>query len=140
MAPRMEENVRAESTSGAQPQHTRERLANDSVSNVLPSTNKPISSTTAAAIRTPSPSTNGSSLDRLKQEKLKGISSNSMDEVMPKKKVKRKPEMDLEETHFRPEKPPQQQGDDRYKSLKQAVSLPPKPNLPSTATNFEQSS
>ena len=146
LAPRLEESVRVESASSAQPQHTRERSATDSGSHVLPSTNKSISSTTTAAVRIPSPSTNGSSLDRLKQEKLKGISSNAMDEIkvvdgsLPKKKVKRKPEMELDETHFRPQKLPLQQGDDRHKSTKQPVNLPLKSNLPPTATSFEQSS
>ncbi|XVE55275.1 hypothetical protein DITRI_Ditri03aG0145700 [Diplodiscus trichospermus] len=105
LAPRLEESVRVESASSAQPEHTRERL---------------------------------------KQEKLKGISSNAVDEIkvaddsMPKKKVKRKPEMELDETHFRPEKLPLQQGDDRHKSTKQPVNLPPKSSLPPTATSFEQ--
>ena len=122
MAPRLEESVRAEPASSAQPQHTRERLATDSGGNILPSTNKSISSTTTAGVRIPSPSTNGSSLDRPKQEKLKGISSDAMDEIkvadgsLPKKKVKRKPEMELDEYHFSPEKLPLQQGDDRHKS------------------------
>ncbi|XP_022768099.1 uncharacterized protein LOC111312260 isoform X2 [Durio zibethinus] len=146
LAPRLEESVRVESASSAQPQHARERSTTDSGSHVLPSTNKSISSTTAAAVRIPSPSTNGSSLDRLKQEKLMGISSNAMDEIkvadgsLPKKKVKRKPEMELGESHFLPEKLPQQQGDDRHKSMKQPVNLPPKSTFPPAATSFEQSS
>ncbi|EOY16441.1 Wound-responsive family protein, putative isoform 3 [Theobroma cacao] len=146
LAPRLEESVRVESASSAQIQHSRERLAPDSGSHAIPSTNKSVSSAPAGAVRTPSPSTNGSSLDRLKQDKLKGISSNAMDEMkvadgsLPKKKVKRKPEMELDETHFRPEKLPLQQGDERHKSTKQPVNLPPKSSLPPTATGFEQSS
>ncbi|XVE95546.1 hypothetical protein REPUB_Repub02eG0107000 [Reevesia pubescens] len=146
LAPSLEESVRVESSSSAQPQHTRERSATDSGSHVSPSTNKSISSTTAAAVRIPSPPTNGSSLDRIKQEKLKGISSNAMDEMkvadgsLPKKKVKRKPETELDESQFCPEKLPMQQGDYRHKSMKQPVNLPPKSNLPPTATSFEQSS
>ena len=122
LAPRLEDSVRVESASSAQPQHTRERSATDSGSHILPSTNKSISRATEAAVRIPSPSTNVSSLDRLKQEKLKGISSDAMDEIkvadgsLPKKKVKRTPEMELEEYHFSPEKLPLQQGDDRHKS------------------------
>lgn len=146
LAPRLEESVQVESASSAHPQHTRERSSTDSGSHILPSTNKSISRTTAAAVRIPSPSSNVSSLDRLKQEKLKGISSNAMDEIkmadglLPKKKVKRKPEMELAESHFRPEKLPLQLGDDRHKSMKQHVNLPSKSNLPPTATSFEQSS
>nr|KJB29166.1 hypothetical protein B456_005G087800 [Gossypium raimondii] len=85
-----EESVRVDSASSAQSQHTRE------------------------------------SFDRVKQDKLKGISSSAMDDEMkvavaslPKKKVKRKPEMQLDESHMRPEKLPPQQGcTDRNKSIK----------------------
>ncbi|TYJ45794.1 hypothetical protein E1A91_A02G080800v1 [Gossypium mustelinum] len=85
-----EESVRVDSASSAQSQHTRE------------------------------------SFDRVKQDKLKGISSSAMDDEMkvavaslPKKKVKRKPEMHLDESHMRPEKLPLQQGsNDRNKSIK----------------------
>ncbi|XP_052881821.1 ubinuclein-1 isoform X2 [Gossypium arboreum] len=85
-----EESVRVDSVSSAQSQHIRE------------------------------------SFDRVKQDKLKGISSSAMDDEMkvavaslPKKKVKRKPEMQLDESHMRPEKLPLQQGsNDRNKSIK----------------------
>ncbi|KAE8728347.1 Wound-responsive family protein, putative isoform 2 [Hibiscus syriacus] len=110
LAPGLEESVRVESASGAQPQHMRERSSSDSATHALPSTNKSTSSTTAAAVQNPGPSTSGSSFDRLKQEKLRGISNNAMDEIkvahssLPKKKVKRKPELELDGSHFRPEK------------------------------------
>ncbi|KAB2037421.1 hypothetical protein ES319_D03G073400v1 [Gossypium barbadense] len=142
----LEESVRVESALSAQPQHTRERLATDSASQVLPSTNKLTSSTTAAAVQIPGPSTNGSSLDRVKQEKLKGISSNAMEEIkvadssLPKKKVKRKPETELDAAHFCPEKSSLQPGDDRHKSTKQPVNVTPKSSLLPTTTSFEQSS
>ncbi|KAG4154635.1 hypothetical protein ERO13_D03G069004v2 [Gossypium hirsutum] len=142
----LEESVRVESALSAQPQHTRERLATDSASQVLPSTNKLTSSTTAAAVQIPGPSTNGSSLDRVKQEKLKGISSNAMEEIkvadssLPKKKVKRKPETELDAAHFCPEKSSLQPGDDRHKSMKQPVNVTPKSSLLPTTTSFEQSS
>ncbi|XVE60275.1 hypothetical protein DITRI_Ditri05aG0115800 [Diplodiscus trichospermus] len=145
LAPRLDESARVESASSVQLQHTRERSATGSDSHVSPSINKSISRTTAS-VRIPSPTTNVSSLDRLKQVKLKGISSNAMDEIkvadgsVPKKKIKRKPETESDESHFRPEKLPLQQGDDRHKSFKQPANLPLKSNLPSTATNFEQSS
>ncbi|TYH79662.1 hypothetical protein ES332_D03G078500v1 [Gossypium tomentosum] len=142
----LEESVRVESALSAQPQHTRERLATDSASQVLPSTNKLTSSTTAAAVQIPGPSTNGSSLDRVKQEKLKGISSNAMEEIkvadssLPKKKVKRKPETELDAAHFCPEKSSLQPGNDRHKSTKQPVNVTPKSSLLPTTTSFEQSS
>jgi ubinuclein len=87
-------------------------------------------------------------VDKLK-EKPKGSSSNSMDEskmgvdgALTKKKVKRKPEQELDETHLRSEKLHPQSSGERHKSLKHASVLPPqKLNLPSTApSSFEPSS
>lgn len=146
VAPGLEESVRAESALIAQPQHTQERSATDSASQVLPSTNKLTSSTTAAAVQIPGPSTNGSSLGRVKQEKLKGMSSNAMEEIkvadssLPKKKVKRKPETELDAAHSHPEKLSFQPGDNRHKSTKQPVNVTPKSSLMPTTTSFEQSS
>lgn len=123
----LEESVRADSASSAQSQHTRERSASDSGTQALLSTNTSTSHTTAAAaVPVSSPSTNDSSFDRVKQDKLKGISCSAMDDEikvavasLPKKKVKRKPEMQLDESHMRPEKlPPQQGSNDRNKSIK----------------------
>ncbi|BFG18992.1 hypothetical protein CerSpe_052690 [Prunus speciosa] len=143
LAPRTEETVRVEASSIAQQQYMRERLATEPSSHSL--TNKAVSGT-AAAVRTPSP-INGPSFDRLKQEKLKGSSSNSPDDArvgdgaLTKKKVKRKPEQELDETRIRPEKLPSQQGEERHKSLKQAAGLPHKSNLQSTVLpSVEQSS
>ncbi|XP_044480334.1 ubinuclein-2-like isoform X2 [Mangifera indica] len=127
------------------PQYTREGLGSDSGGHGLAASGKPNSNTTAASMRTPSPSASG---DRLKQEKLKGSSSNSMDEVKTadgmmtsiKKKVKRKAELDLDGTPVHPEKLPVQQSDERHKSQKLSAGLPQKTNLQSTAPNFEQSS
>ncbi|GLT55838.1 hypothetical protein SLA2020_289260 [Shorea laevis] len=102
----------------------------ESSSLALTSSSKPIPSpsTTAATVHMPSPSTNGYSLDRLKQEKLKGSSSNAMDETrmadgsLTKKKVKKKPELELEETHYRPEKLPAQLIEGSHMSMKTSVS------------------
>lgn len=144
LTPKTEDSFQIETDVIAQPQYTRERLGSDSGSHSLATASKPISNTTAASMRTPSPSTNG---DRLKQDKLKGSSSNSMDEakmvadsVMTKKKVKRKPEQDLDGTPLHPEKLPAQPNDERHKSQKLSAGLPQKSNLQSTAPNFEQSS
>ncbi|PQM37678.1 uncharacterized protein Pyn_12724 [Prunus yedoensis var. nudiflora] len=63
------------------------------------------------------------------------------DGALTKKKVKRKPEQELDETRIRPEKLPSQQGEERHKSLKQAAGLPHKSNLQSTVLpSVEQSS
>ncbi|XP_062099545.1 ubinuclein-1 isoform X2 [Humulus lupulus] len=146
LASKTEEGVRVEAGSILQPQYTRERLATESASHS--SANKSVSASTATAVmRTPSP-INVQSFDKVKQEKLKGTSSHSPDEaragdstVVTKKKVKRKPELELDETRLRAEKLPSQQGEERQKSLKQSATLPLKPNLQSTVlSSLEQSS
>ncbi|GKU98464.1 hypothetical protein SLEP1_g11468 [Rubroshorea leprosula] len=140
---RLDLNVRAEASPSAQPQHLKDRIATESSILALTSNSKPLPNTAVATVRMSSPSTNGSSLDRLKQEKLKGSPSNTTDDTrmadgaLTKKKVKRKPEVELEETHFRGL--PAQQGDERFKSMKPAASLPQKPNFqPSVPPSFEQ--
>ncbi|GMI89581.1 Ubinuclein 1 [Hibiscus trionum] len=143
--PGAEESAPVDSASNAQSQHTQVRSASDPGTQALHSTNKSISNTTTASVRVPSPSTNDSSFDRLKQDKLKGISSSATDDEikmadasLPKKKVKRKQEMELDEPDFQPEKlAPQQGTKDRHKSVKQQVNLTPKSNVPVTATSFE---
>ncbi|XP_011002437.1 PREDICTED: ubinuclein-1 isoform X2 [Populus euphratica] len=144
---KQEEVVRAESGLVAQP-HVQERVAMEMAGPVLALASKPVSNSTAASVRLPSPSTNGLVVDKLK-EKPKGSSSNSMDEskmgvdgALTKKKVKRKPEQELDETHLRTEKLHPQSSGERHKSHKHASVLPPqKLNLPSTApSSFEPSS
>ncbi|GMI78385.1 Ubinuclein 1 [Hibiscus trionum] len=139
------ESAGVDSASSAQSQHTQERLASDPGTQALLPTYKSLSNTTAAVVRVPSPSTNDSSFDILKHDKLKGISSGAMDDEiklldasLPKKKIKRKPEMELDESHFQPEKlAPQQGTNDRHKSVKQPMNLPSKSNIPATAITFE---
>ncbi|XP_061972681.1 ubinuclein-1 isoform X2 [Populus nigra] len=144
---KQEEVVRAESGLVAQP-HVQERVAMEMAGPVLALASKPVSNSAAASVRLPSPSANGLVVDKLK-EKPKGSSSNSMDEskmgvdgALTKKKVKRKPEQELDETHLRSEKLHPQSSGERHKSLKHASVLPPqKLNLPSTApSSFEPSS
>ncbi|KAM5564348.1 ubinuclein-1-like [Rosa sericea] len=143
LTPKLEESVRVDASSIPQQQYIRERLATEPGSHG--SGNKPVSGTTAA-VRIPSP-INGPSFDRLKQEKLKGSASNSPDDTrvgdgaLVKKKVKRKPDQELDETRIRPEKLPSQQGEERQKSLKQAAGAPHKSNHQSTGLpSVEQSS
>jgi ubinuclein len=138
--PKQEEGVRIESGSVAQPQHVQERLATDMVGPVLALARKPVPNSIAAAVQFPSPSANGLVLDKLKQEKPKGSSSNSMDGAkmgvdgaLPKKKVRRKPEQELDGTHPRSEKLHPQSSGERHKSLKHASGLPQKLNLQSSA-------
>lgn len=139
LAPKHEENVQCDASSIASQQNTRERLASESSSHAHASLSKAVSNTVTAA-RVPNPSVSGP-----KQEKAKGSSSGSQDDVrvadggLIKKKVKRKPEHEVEGTHFRPEKLALLQGEERPRSLKQGV--PPKSNLqPASLPGLEQSS
>lgn len=145
LATKIEETVRVEASSTAQSQFMKERLVTDSVGHNLALANKPICNTTGA-MKIPSPSANASSsLDRLKHEKLKGSSSNSMDEqkmvdgAITKKKVKRKPEQELDGPYFHPEKLAAQSNEERHKSHKQSEILPQKLNLQLNTPNFGQS-
>lgn len=144
MVPKRDETVQIEVSSNAQTQYMRERLATESCSHS--SLNKQVPSTTAA-VKISSPA-NVHSFDRSKQDKSKGSASISVDHarvgddiLTKKKKVKRKPEGDLDETHPRPEKLPSQEGEERHKSLKSTVNHPHKSNFQPTAfPTFEQSS
>ncbi|KAJ7959177.1 Wound-responsive family protein, putative isoform 1 [Quillaja saponaria] len=138
LASKQEEAVLADASSIAQQQTMRERVAPESGSHGFPSLNKPVSNMTSTAVRDPSPSImNVPMVDRVKQEKIKGGSSNSPDDVrvpdgtLTKKKVKRKPELEVEGAHFPPEKLSSQQGDERHKSLKQSASNSSLPQPPS---------
>ncbi|KAE8716342.1 Wound-responsive family protein, putative isoform 2 [Hibiscus syriacus] len=145
LEPGVDESARVDSSSSAQSQHTQEKLASDPGTQALLPIHKSISNSTTAAVRAPSPSTDDSNFDRLKQDKLKGISSNAMDDEikmadasLPKKKAKRKPETELDEPHCQPEKLALQQGtSDWHKSIKQPMNLAPKSNVPATATGFK---
>ncbi|KAL2519986.1 wound-responsive family protein [Forsythia ovata] len=104
LAPKAEETVRGETARVAQP------VLSTTVANV--------------AVLEPVTFANGPYADKPKPEKLKGHSSNSVDmrtkNVSPRKKLKRKPEMELVEARFQPEKPtatPREE--DRHKDHKQ---------------------
>ncbi|XP_038700385.1 ubinuclein-1-like isoform X2 [Tripterygium wilfordii] len=110
----------------AQSQSVRDRLATDHDGHVLVLPHKSVSNTTAAAVRTPSPSASAPNLNRPKPEKSKGSLTHSMGDAkmadgapLAKKKVKRKPEPGLDGTHPHPEKL-HTQSDERHKSLKLA--------------------
>nr|BAJ53189.1 JMS09K11.7 [Jatropha curcas] len=148
LAPRLDETARAEAGSVAQQQYMRERLPAETVGPVLALASKSIPSSATTAVRVPSPSRNAPNVERLKQDKPKGSSSNPMDEAkigldgaLVKKKVKRRSEQELDETHFRSEKLHNQSSEERQKSVKQVSSLPQKLNLQlNTPSSFEQSS
>ncbi|GFY85561.1 wound-responsive family protein [Actinidia rufa] len=148
-----EETVRVETTSIAQPQCTQEKLVIDSNNHGSTSLVRPLVSATVTNVsaRAPSTSLSGPTLERPRLEKVKGSSSNPNEartmDALTKKKVKRKPESELGETHFRLEKLGLAPGEDRHKPRKQVVAPPPKRSLPAVVAaaaappqNFEQPS
>lgn len=147
LPPRVDDTVRTEIGSVAQPQYARERLASESGVQPVPAA-KPVSISAANMAQLPCPSTSIGNVDRLKSEKLKGSSSGSLEDMrmvdgaLTKKKTKRKAELELDETHNRPEKAPIQHGDEKHKPInKPTASLPPKANIQSAAPpSLEQSS
>ncbi|KAL5145525.1 Ubinuclein-1 [Glycine soja] len=140
LVPKQEENVRFDINSIASQQNPRERSAPESSSHAYTSGNKQASNTSTTG-RFPCP------MNGLKQEKTKGSSSSSVDDVRAAdgvltKKVKRKPELELEGGHLGAEKVASLQGEERPRSLKQSIgSLPTKSNLqPTSLPDLEQSS
>ncbi|XP_070056025.1 ubinuclein-1 isoform X1 [Nicotiana tomentosiformis] len=131
LASKVEETGRVDAVPIAQSVHIQEKVVIDHSST---STNKPLSSTAAvsASTRMPVSSANGPDVDRLKQEKLKGVSGSSVDpraaDALPKKKIKRKQESELGESQFHTEKLTSIQAEEKNKTNKQTVCPPPKPN------------
>ncbi|KAF4347872.1 hypothetical protein G4B88_009953 [Cannabis sativa] len=132
LASKTEEGVRVECGSILQPQYTQESSA--TLSGGHCSANKSVPASTVV-MQPPSP-INVQSFDKVKQEKFKGISSHSPedakvgDSIVVTKKVRRKPEVELDETHLRSE--------ERQKSLKQSATPPLKQTIsppPSQALN-----
>ncbi|WCJ44428.1 wound-responsive family protein [Euphorbia peplus] len=84
MAPRLDETTpRAESGSAGQQQYMCERSATDTNASgpVLALASKSLPSSTAVAVRVPSPAVSAPTSDRMKQVKPKGNSSNPMEEA-----------------------------------------------------------
>ncbi|XP_055833662.1 ubinuclein-1-like isoform X2 [Solanum dulcamara] len=134
-----EEASRIDAGPIAQSVHIQERIVVDHSST---STNKPVSSSAAvtASARMPVSLANGFDVDRLKQEKLKGVSSGSVDpraaDAVPKKKIKRKQESEFGESQFHSEKLPTAQAEEKNKTNKH-TACPPKPNNV-VSSGFEQ--
>ncbi|XP_059630643.1 ubinuclein-1-like isoform X3 [Cornus florida] len=136
LTPKTEETIQVEASCIPQPQYMQEKLVTDSGNLGITSLNRPVANTTSIATRIPSTLVNDPGLNLPKQEVVKGGNSgNSSDtrtvEALTKKKVKRKPELDVGEAHFRPEKLTSAQGEERHKSNKQFSGLLQKPNLQS---------
>lgn len=140
LAPKQEENVRFDANSITSQQNLRERSAPESSSHGFTSGSKQVSNASPTG-RVPSP------INGLKQEKAKGNSSSSLDDVrvaegVLTKKVKRKPELELE-AHLVAEKVASLQGEERPRSLKQQSSGPlaNKSNLqPTSVPDLQHSS
>ncbi|XP_027904084.1 ubinuclein-1 isoform X2 [Vigna unguiculata] len=140
LVPKQEENVRFDANSITSQQNQRERSAPESSSHGFTSGSKQVSNASPTG-RVPSP------INGLKQEKAKGSSSSSLDDVrvaeaVLTKKVKRKPEVELE-AHLVSEKVASLQGEERPRSLKQQSSgpLPNKSNLqPTSVPDLQHSS
>ncbi|KAL2339736.1 hypothetical protein Fmac_007676 [Flemingia macrophylla] len=140
LTPKLEENVQFDTGSITSQQNLRERLGPESSSHVFTSGNKQVSNTSTTG-RVASP------MNGIKQEKAKGSCSSSIDDVrvgngILNKKVKRKPEFDLEGAHLGSETVASLQGEEKAKFLKQSTGpLPTKSNpQPTSLPDLEQSS
>ncbi|CAL0319431.1 unnamed protein product [Lupinus luteus] len=143
LVPKPEDNVLADTSSVAPQQSSREKVASQSHSHAFTPVNKSVSNMSTPA------RVSSRSMNDLKQEKAKKSSSSSQDNVKvenggsTRKKVKRKPERNLDGEHFRPEKKKlgSLQGETRPKSLKHSAGLPTKSKLqPTIIRGVEQSS
>ncbi|XP_050238656.1 ubinuclein-1 isoform X2 [Mercurialis annua] len=146
LASRLDDSARPEAGSVASKQPTGDRLPIDTSGPILGLTSKPVTDSATGAVRGPSPSRKSSDADPIKQEKSKVSLSNPMEEAkmgleggVAKKKAKRKPEVELDETHIRPEKVQTQSSGERHEVRKQMRGLPQKLNLQLTIPSSEQS-
>ncbi|XP_022867387.1 ubinuclein-1-like isoform X2 [Olea europaea var. sylvestris] len=146
LAPKVDEPVRGEASNIALPSHVQEILEPNSRDYNLSSNSKSVPSTAVAnaQIRMPATFANGPNMDKPKQEKAKGHSSNPVDvgttDLLSKKKLKRKQETSFVEG-FRPEKSASVQVEERHKHNKQVVTaIPVKSNLQPAAPSSVQPS
>lgn len=130
------ETLQGEVNPVVQSQYVQEKLVTDSGAT---SVNRPVLSITGAdtAVRLPTVVASGPNINQPKQEKVKRNFSILNDvkttEILAKKKVKRKPELELGEAHARPEKLTSVQGEERNKSLKQVAGTSQKADLQTAA-------
>lgn len=134
-----QETVRIDPSLVGSQQNTREKVAPESSTHAVISTNKPVSNT-INTVGGSVPLMNGS-----KQEKLKGSSINVEDARLADgvliKKVKKKSELEFEVTEPRSEKAASAQGEERSKPSKQSSSVSNKSNIqPAVVSGVEQSS
>lgn len=134
-AQKEEDACRVETTALDQPVQIQEKPTIDARDHGSTTTNKPLSSTAAvnAVGRMPIPSLGSSSLDRPKPEKVKGT-GNSTDrhittDASTKKKMKRKPETELGEGQYHPEKLSSKQVEYKPQAQEPIAAPHPKPNI-----------
>ncbi|XP_057447073.1 ubinuclein-2 isoform X3 [Lotus japonicus] len=136
LTPKQEENVQFVSSSVTSQQNPRDRQVPESSSYAFTSANKPVSNT-SSAVRVPSP------MNVVKEEANSALDDFRVADVVLTKKVKRKPELELEGTHSGPEKLASLQGEERPRSQKQSAPAghPTKSNpQPTSLVGLEQSS
>lgn len=136
LTPKQEENVQFVSSSVTSQQNPRDRQVPESSSYAFTSANKPVSNT-SSAVRVPSP------MNGVKEEANSALDDFRVADVVLTKKVKRKPELELEGTHSGPEKLASLQGEERPRSQKQSAPAghPTKSNpQPTSLVGLEQSS
>ncbi|XP_075518968.1 ubinuclein-1-like isoform X1 [Primulina tabacum] len=145
LTPKTDDATRGEgSTNITQISHLQEKLSVDSRDHSTTSTSKSNLNASVAHPATCAPVSSGDiqDADKAKREKTKGNSSrNPVDagptNILPKKKVKRKPEAEMVEGQLHPEKVPPQAGE-RHKHKKPVATPVTKSNIQIAASsNFE---
>ncbi|XP_073063500.1 ubinuclein-1-like isoform X3 [Primulina eburnea] len=144
LTPKIEDVTRGEGTNMTQIFHLPEKMSIDSRDHSATSTSKSNLNATVAHPATCAPVSSGNIQDvnKARQEKAKGNSSrNSVDsgptDILPKKKVKRKPDSEVVGCELLPEKVPPQAGE-RHKHQKPMTAPVTKSNLQLAPSKFEQ--
>ncbi|CAI8598334.1 unnamed protein product [Vicia faba] len=139
LASRQEDSVQLDTGSITSQQNQQEKLVPESTSHAFTSTNKSVSNT-STAVQVPT------SMNGVKQEKAKGSSSSSLDDIrvadgVLTKKLKRKPELEFEGANGGSERLVPLQGEERPRPQKPSSGLPTKSNLqPTSLPGLELSS
>ncbi|KAJ8762880.1 hypothetical protein K2173_023009 [Erythroxylum novogranatense] len=139
--PKTEDAVRGDAGSVVQPQYAKERLTTDTGGPILALASKPSTNSNTSAVWLPSSSANAPNTEKPRLEKPKAsLNNNSMDEgkmagngALTKKKFKRKPEQELDESLLERVQP--QSSEERQKApTKQPSGVTQKLNLQLAAT------
>ncbi|KAL0351528.1 UNVERIFIED_CONTAM: Ubinuclein-1 [Sesamum calycinum] len=145
LAPKAENTARGEAVSVNPALPVHEKLLAGSCDQALPLTSKPVlSAAVSPAARMPVPLANSQNVDKLKQERLKGSSSsNPVDavptDVLPKKKIKRRPNSEIVEAQYRLDKHEVSQVEERHRHHKHMAVPLPKSDLQPAAPSGSES-